>query len=209
MIVEREADMGMFIGNRNDLETAANLNAAFTSDQLKALHKHKEKKGTLFDGNHKLSRVAFRLKAYPSDPNIRLKWFGLLDHIEQNHPAARDKIKNTLQSAINNYPAVQRVVFGVKHNPAGTGYSADADTSTAVYALTLVCSGDYTGPSLRADPPPDEDSGGNNVERPLSSRARTTSKKRRPTKRKTPQRTASKRPAGKSGRRAQGKKKRR
>jgi hypothetical protein len=168
--------MGAYIGNPSDLQIVAALNSAFGpgASGVVATRAYFGTE-TPFDGQHSLSRVAWRLNAYPTDATARGRWFGLLDNLNQ---AATRTIKNTLRNALSNN-AIVAVVFAVMPNPQGaTDYSAQADTVDQASHLTLLCPPhDYNGPT---DPPgytPPRDPGEPPGKRPRARRKKKTARR--------------------------------
>jgi hypothetical protein len=153
--------MGMALGTQNDLDTIAALSAAFTTHQLVKLRKVKEPSGKLFDRFHTLSRLAFRLEAFP--PQVPLKWFALLDHITATTPTVAQNILSTLQQALA--PGIQSVTFAVRPTSGGA-YDVRIDTSTQIFSITLLCPGDWTGSNL-SFPPADHGEGAPTPTAPL------------------------------------------
>jgi hypothetical protein len=130
--------MGMALGTANDLETRAKLNRAFNTAQLTKLRNHHEGSGHLFDHNRRLSRLAYRLEAYPSA--VPRKWMGLLNSLSQ---AAAHKILDALQSALDT-PSVTSVTFHYQSTGGGS-YDANVTLVAPTYTITLLCPSDWNG----------------------------------------------------------------
>jgi hypothetical protein len=166
--------MGMLIPNTYDQQVLTQLTMAFApgSAGIDVLRAH-NKKEPLFDTNHSLERVAYRIGAVPTNdatnPNVQGKWYGLLSHIDTQVPQTRDTIKGYLQAALTNANrAISSVQFDAFHDTTIQEYSvAFSQPSAGVYKLTLRCPNDpYQGAVKPAGyvPPPDTDPSGNPVE---------------------------------------------
>jgi hypothetical protein len=158
-------DVGAIIPSPNDQEIVARLNEVFSPTGIKTLRDHQRRSGErLFDANHHLHRVAFRIGAIPTQARARGRWYALLRHLL---PAAtQNAIKRVLQSALDDARKnVDGVVFGVSHDPSAPNYfiypdNADpfveipsASGSTTTYSLTLVTPGEIQGDGDSPDPP--------------------------------------------------------
>jgi hypothetical protein len=127
LIGKKEGDMGglIQIGGGADAEIKSSLNFAFNDVNIKYV-RTVVKNENLFDNDHHLHRVAYRLAAYPvrnygNDP-AKAKWFFFLRNVL---PAAiyggvitADSIKEILSYAMRNpNKAVKRVVFEAVQGP--------------------------------------------------------------------------------------------
>lgn len=150
--------MGGYIGNPSDLQIVAALNLAFNST-AGGISKTRTYFGreTPFDGQHTLSRVAYRIGAYPTDQTSRGKWFGLLDHLANT---VAQEIKDILQTALNDMN-IAAVVFSVMPDPNnGPNYTVDTHTANLASYVTLLCPGhDYNGPAYPPGYVPPRDPG--------------------------------------------------
>jgi hypothetical protein len=116
------------LGGGADAEIKGKLNAAFNDTNIKIVQDVVGKEN-LFDGNHHLHRIAYRLGTYPiktySGDDAKGKWFYFLKKIlkdaTHNNASTTDSIKAILSYALKT-PAVKRVVFD-----ANTGSDANAD----------------------------------------------------------------------------------
>jgi hypothetical protein len=143
--------MGMVIPNQNDLQISAQLNRAFgpgngNIDQLRRHYAIEQ----VFDGNHSLERVVFRISAVPNNATARGRWFGLLHTIDTD-PAlqqTRDAIKHELHTALINR-VVPQLTFTAQLDQTqathGVRIGPDPNVANATL-LTLLCPADpYNG----------------------------------------------------------------
>ncbi|MHC6153634.1 hypothetical protein ACVSQB_17840 [Bradyrhizobium elkanii] len=104
------------VGSGPDAEIVDRLNQLFSGTELAALRKH-NKKEKLFDPNHRLRRVAFRIGAYPSrdygNDDAKRKWFFFLHHVLPEE--TQDAIKKILGDAMTR-TAIKAVKFSVEEN---------------------------------------------------------------------------------------------
>jgi len=113
----------MPIGSGPDAEIIAVLNKVFSGRNLDSLRAHEELTGeSLFDKNHKLHRVAFRIGAYPardySPDDAKRKWFYFLHRVL---PSATEKaIKKILKDALLPNSQIKAVQFFVEENSAAS-----------------------------------------------------------------------------------------
>jgi hypothetical protein len=114
----------MPVGSGPDAEIIAALNNIFSGKNLATLRDHKNQTGeSLFDKNHKLRRVAFRLGAYPARDyspvdDAKRKWFYFLHQVLP--PATEKAIKRVLNNAISSNSPVTAVQFFVEENKAAS-----------------------------------------------------------------------------------------
>ena len=159
--------MGMYIGNPDDQNIVSSANARFDSSAngLSKLRKDfaNEK---IFDTNHTLARVAYRLgiKAKNDDNYVKNgRWFGLLHYIDTNRPAVATKIKGFLKMALDttSNPKATSVLFSVApYN--GNDYDVGTQSTDPTYVITLLAPGhDYGGNTHPANAPfvPPRDNG--------------------------------------------------
>jgi hypothetical protein len=106
------------IGGGADAEIKGRLNAAFDDSNI-AIVRSQNAKENLFDGNHHLHRLAYRLGAYPigtyagESANAKGKWFYFLKNTLKN--PAINSIKAILSYAMTNTSGdVARVVFDAR-----------------------------------------------------------------------------------------------
>jgi hypothetical protein len=105
------------IGGGADAEIKGKLNAAFDDKNI-AIVRSQMAKENLFDGNHHLHRLAFRLGTYPvrtyqgESAKAQGKWFYFLKHTLKE-PATKS-IKAVLSYAMTNPKDVARVVFDAR-----------------------------------------------------------------------------------------------
>jgi hypothetical protein len=165
--------MGMLIPDKYDAQVITQLTNAFASGSggIDVLRAHNQKE-SLFDTNHTLARIAYRINALPtndaSNPNVQGKWYGLLSHIDTLSPT-RENLKGILSSALANATGtISSVQFGAIYDPSQSDYTVTVSQPSAnVYKLTLHCPKDpYQGPvePLGYVPPQDKDPYGNSVE---------------------------------------------
>src|SRR5271170_1576485 len=117
--------MGMAIGNPSDLQIVFKLDIKFDASAT-GLTATRNMFGneTAFDDRHSLSRVAYRLGAFPTDATARGRWFYLLDHVKNSLPQPLNTIRTVLADALQNIQITQ-VIFGVMQDPNnGPDYSA-------------------------------------------------------------------------------------
>jgi len=170
------------IGGGPDNEIINTLDKLFSGANFKALVKHRTESGEdLFDKNHRLTRVAARIGAYPardygSDP-AKKKWFYFL-HKELNK-ATQDAIKRILGDALKN-PKIKAVSFSVEENTAAAHphlfpsndepLANYLDTTRAVYLVKMIVKKQLDDGNVD-DPPgdndPDKSDSGSNLEHPI------------------------------------------
>ncbi|MCA6122194.1 hypothetical protein J6500_09875 [Bradyrhizobium sp. WSM 1704] len=104
------------VGSGPDAEIVDRLNELFSGTELASLRRH-NKKEKLFDANHRLWRVAFRIGAYPSrdygSDDAKRKWFFFLHHVLTQD--TQDAIKRILGDAMTR-SAIRAVKFSVEEN---------------------------------------------------------------------------------------------
>src|SRR5258708_33252301 len=92
------------VGSGPDAEIVDRLNSLFSGTNLAVLRNHHRRKEKLFQGAHRLRRVAVRIGAYPakdySPDDAKRKWFFFLHH-ELTQPT-EDAIKRILNDAMTN-----------------------------------------------------------------------------------------------------------
>jgi hypothetical protein len=128
LISNKEDEMGALIpiGGGADAEIKSNLNFAFNDVNIKTVRNQNE---DLFDSDHHLHRVAYRLGAYPTrnygnDP-AKAKWFFFLKSVlpvaMHGGVSTADSIKAILSYAMRNpNKAVKRVVFDAVQGPGAS-----------------------------------------------------------------------------------------
>jgi hypothetical protein len=145
------------IGGGADAEIKGRLNAAFDDTNI-VIVRGQNAKENLFDGNHHLHRLAYRLAAYPvrtytgESANAKGKWFYFLKNTLKD-PAIKS-IKAILSYAMNNPNGdVARVVFdarpgdpkkdhyidGPTPNPTDPGDISQLVDSSGTLLLALIC----------------------------------------------------------------------
>jgi len=175
------------IGQGADAEIKSLLNSTFSAGNLKALQalwatEH------LFDGNHTLHRVAYRLQCYPKGKYTeasRAKWFYFLRTTltvaaDGNGILTSDAIKYALDYAQNPVNNIERVIFEAVEKKAAPGtplvphhlHPDNRPGSLQVHGKTihllLICPEPLDSRLLHNDPVlPDVDGMGNSVEQPL------------------------------------------
>ncbi len=173
------------IGGGGDAEIKLRLNTAFNDLNIQIV-RGVVKNENLFDGKHRLHRLAYRLGTYPigkylgDDP--KGKWFYFLKMIlvaaTHNRVSTADSITKILSYAMR-IPAVKRVVFDatqsadpdyyvVPNNPVTDADIAPLVDTTGTLTLTLVCPAPLPNQS---SPLPDQkadadESPQNNIEKP-------------------------------------------
>ena len=104
------------VGSGPDAEIVDRLNKIFSGTSLAVLRRH-NKKEKLFDSNHRLGRVAWRLGAYPArdygTDDAKRKWFFFLHQVLTQ--GTKDAIKRILNDAMSR-SAITAVVFSVEEN---------------------------------------------------------------------------------------------
>jgi hypothetical protein len=185
-----EGKMGALIpiGGGADAEIKGRLNAAFNDTNI-AIVRGVVTKENLFEKNHHLHRVAYRLGAYPiktyPGDNAQGKWFYFLKKILKdatyNGVSTTESIKAILAYAMKT-AAVKRVVFDAQQGTAGNldhyvspaNPVADADVaslvdSTGTLGVMLVCPSplpNKTSPIPNQQGDIDVDPNGNIIEKP-------------------------------------------
>jgi hypothetical protein len=171
------------VGAGPDNEIISTLDNLFSRGNFKAMAKHRALTGEdLFDKNHRLSRVAARIGAYPardygSDP-AKKKWFYFL-HKELNK-ATQDAIKRILGDALSN-PSIKAVSFSVEENAAASHphlfpsndepLANYLDTTRSVYLVKMIVKkplDDSNVDNPPGDNDPDKNDSGQNVEKPIT-----------------------------------------
>jgi hypothetical protein len=108
------------VGSGPDAEIVDRLNQLFSGAELATLRQH-NKKEKLFDTNHRLRRVAFRIGAYPSrdygSDDAKRKWFFFLHH--EVPQGTQDAIKRILGDAMTR-TSINAVKFSVEENSAAS-----------------------------------------------------------------------------------------
>jgi len=173
----------MPIGSGPDAEIIAVLNKVFSGRNLDALRAHEGLTGeSLFDKNHKLHRVAFRIGAYPardySPDDAKRKWFYFLHRVLP--PATEKAIKRILKDALLPNSKIKAVQFFVEENSAASAphlfpsnsepLSGYLDPTSKYYWVRLIVKKqlDDVGED-QPDRPGDHDTNdnGNDVEQPI------------------------------------------
>jgi hypothetical protein len=132
------------IGQGADAEIKEKLNSTFSFDNLAALQGNI---GTedLFDANHHLHRVAYRLGCFPAlnhTEKARRKWFYFLKRVltaaNVNGHVTAAVIKKQLQYALQQGATIQRVVFeAVEDTNAPAHYVYPDNWTEQVHGTTL------------------------------------------------------------------------
>jgi hypothetical protein len=176
------------IGGGADAEIKGRLNTAFNDTNLgivRGVHKNEK----IFDGRHKLHRIAYRLgtyptRTYPGDP-AKGKWFYFLKKIlkdaTHNNRSTTDSIKSILSYAVR-ITSVKRVVFDARQgtdpnsdhyvdpaNPMTDIEIAPLVDTTGTLTVALICPAplpNTTAPTPNQTGDLDRDSNGNIIERP-------------------------------------------
>ena len=174
------------IGQGADAEIKNRLNHVFSGQNM-ALLQADQAAENLFDGNHTLARVAYRLGCYPQKSGYpepsRAKWFYFL---QNTLPAAMyppagpistaQAIQNMLGYALNPANNIHRVVFEaveVTPNPAHPAphYVHPDNATRTVYGTTmhilLICPAPLASANTAADPTQPDMAGGVSVEQAL------------------------------------------
>ncbi len=162
--------MGALIPTGPDQDICASLTQRF-SDQpdrvadptgatsyIDVVRNHHNNKERLFDSNHSLHRVTWRLGGLPQDPQARLRWYYFLRKILPHQ--TRDAIKHVLTKVMQNRTIV-RCEFYVQYvsgitlpyelYPANSG---NPDMHGNVCHLTLQCQTDDLLPNPINEPHP-------------------------------------------------------
>lgn len=156
------------IGQGADAEIKSRLNNAFSGQNL-ALLQANQATENLFDGNHTLQRVAYRLGCYPQKSGYlepsRAKWFYFLQNTlpaANKYPAAApitttQAIKNMLLYALNPANNITRVVFeAVEDKAASCHYVYPDNVKQTVHGSTmhilLICPAPLVSTNTAADP---------------------------------------------------------
>jgi hypothetical protein len=147
------------IGGGADAEIKLRLNTAFNDTNIQIVRSVVGNEN-LFDGNHHLHRIAYRLGTYPtrtySGDDAKGKWFYFLKKIlkdaTHNGTSTADSIKAILSYGLRRNTGVARIVFDATQGADGSldHYVApgnpvqDADIaplvdSTGTLSITLVC----------------------------------------------------------------------
>ena len=104
------------VGSGPDAEIVDRLNELVSGAELAVLRRHNRRE-KLFDSNHRLRRVAFRIGAYPTrdygTDDAKRKWFFFLHHVLPQ--ATQTAIKNILHDAMSR-AAIKAVKFSVEEN---------------------------------------------------------------------------------------------
>jgi hypothetical protein len=157
----KENDMGGLIpiGGGADAEIKGRLNAAFDDTNIVIVRGQHTKEG-LFDGNHKLHRLAYRLGAYPirtykgESAKAQGKWFFFLKKTLKD-PAIQSITAILRYAMVNANNNVARVVFdarpgdpnanpdhyvdGPSHNPTSNADITGLVDSSGTLLLALIC----------------------------------------------------------------------
>jgi hypothetical protein len=176
------------IGGGADAEIKLRLNTAFNDTNIQIV-RDVVRNENLFDGSHRLHRIAYRLGTYPirtySGDDAKGKWFYFLKKIlkdaTHNGISTPDSIKSILSYALRRNTGVARVVFeaiqgadgSLDHYVAPNNPVHDADIaplvdSTGTLSITLVCPSPLPN---RSSPVPDQqgdldqDGNGNIIEK--------------------------------------------
>jgi hypothetical protein len=203
------------VGSGPDKEIVDRLNSLFSGANLTTL-RHHDQVEKLFDGHHRLGRVAFRLGAYPSadyspgDPDAKRKWFYFLHH--ELPQETQDAIKRILSDAMTR-SSIRAVEFSVEENSVASHphlFPSNREQLTAylnqarnAYLVHLVVPAPMSGNV--EDPPADQDPG----ETPITwamlrlrrPRFATAGGKRKPPRKKAPKKAPKKKKAAKKSRR--------
>jgi hypothetical protein len=104
------------VGSGPDAEIVDRLNELFSGTDLAVLRRHNRRE-KLFDSNHRLRRVAFRIGAYPTrdygTDDAKRKWFFFLHQVLPQ--ATQDAIKKILNDAMSR-TSIKAVKFSVEEN---------------------------------------------------------------------------------------------
>jgi hypothetical protein len=179
------------IGGGADAEIQNLLNAAFSPANIKIIRATVNE--DLFDDNHHLHRIAYRLGAYPignyAGDDAKGKWFFLLKNIlrtaTHDTRSTATSIKNALAYALRNSTGAGKVVRVVFRAIQGTDRTADHYVapdnpiddpniaklvdSTGTLTIVLVCPKPLDNQSTPVPDQPgdaDVDSHGGDVEKP-------------------------------------------
>ena len=180
------------IGGGADAEIKGRLNAAFNDANIVIVRKVAAGEN-LFDGNHHLHRVAYRLGAYPiatyTGDNAQGKWFYFLKNIlssaTYNGVSTTQSIKSILSYAVRTsgvkriaFDAIQGAAANVDHyvysptiagNPVNDGDIASLVDTTGTLIVALICPSslpDQTSPIPNKQGDVDVDANGNIIEKP-------------------------------------------
>lgn len=171
------------IGQGADAEIKSRLNKTFSHVNLATLQGLYATEN-LFDGNHSLHRVAYRLGCHPVDKYnepSRAKWFYFLrtTMTAAMHDGVNtaDAIKSTLAFAQNPANNIIRVIFEAVEVAGASAHYLHPDNATTGFAkmvhgrtlhMLLICPAALDPTHLANDPiTPDVDGNGNSVEHPL------------------------------------------
>jgi len=180
------------IGGGADAEIKGRLNAAFNGTNI-VIVRNIAATENLFDGNHHLHRVAYRLGAYPiatyTGDNAQGKWFYFLKIILRgatyNGVSTTQSIKSILSYALRTsgvkriaFDAIQGAAANVDHyiysptiagNPVADGDIASLVDTTGTLSVALICPSslpDQASPIPNQQNDIDVDANGNIIEKP-------------------------------------------
>jgi hypothetical protein len=125
------------IGRGGDAEIKDKLNKTFSGENLTALQNNTSGEN-LFDDQHHLHRVAYRLGCYPieqhSGEKSRQKWFYFLKYTlpnsRENGRLTSDAIKHLLLYALDPSNKIKRVVFEAIEDTTTNVHYIDPDNWT-------------------------------------------------------------------------------
>lgn len=175
------------IGGGADAEITGRLNAAFNDTNI-VIVRSVVANENIFDGKHKLHRIAYRLgtypiKTYPKD-KAKGKWFYFLKKIlkdaTHNNVSTTESIRSILSYALRTRK-VKRVVFDARPgtdanadhfvdpgNPMTDGDIASLVDKTGTLVVALICPAplpNRTAPTPNQDADLDRDAQGNIIEK--------------------------------------------
>ena len=158
------------VGSGPDAEICDRLNRLFSPNSIGVLRTHNRRE-KLFDSNHRLRRVAFRIGAYPARDygadDAKRKWFFFLHH--ELTQATEDAIKRILSDAMTR-TSISAVKFSVEENSQASHphlYPSNNEPLTSylnaagdTYLVHLIVHGpmDDTAEDPPGDPDPGEQS---------------------------------------------------
>lgn len=205
----------MPVGSGPDKEIVDRLNNLFSGANLTALRNHNQVEN-LFDGHHRLRRVALRIGAFPSadysptDPDAKRKWFYFLHH--ELPQETQDAIKRILSDAMTR-TSIKAVEFSVEENSVashphlfpsnGEQLTAYLNQARNAYLVHLVVPAPMSDSA--EDPPADQDDNEQPITWPTlrlrRPRFATARRKRKPPRKKAPKKAPKKKAAKKKSRR--------
>jgi hypothetical protein len=150
------------IGQGADTEIKNKLNKVFRGANYTRLKNHQIDTGEdLLDSNHRLARLAHRLRAFPAGRTPRRKWFWLLNNLRRMTNGSMTDTEEAIKWAIRKAfadPAINRIVFEASEDPkAGEHYvhpSNDnpGDRYGSTMQIMLMCP-EPLNPKNQDDPP--------------------------------------------------------